>query len=370
MFEHMTYEYLLDQALAMGKELGVDTRQGSIYYDAAAGHCLRTAKFYTDLEQILNLTQLDTATGEALDAIGRDHAMYRNEAIEAKWRLVYSGTRPRAGIRFMADGYYFVLVEEQRSLYLVAEQAGAAPNNAVVEGSPCIPLVNIPGLTSATMGEMVNRGVDAEADEPFRERIRYKISESAENGNKAHYKAWCEDVAGVGRAKVFPLWAGENTVMAVIFDMEGKLPLPSLVQEVQHYVDPITTGYTVEVGGVSYVMGDGLGEGVANIGAHFLAVGATGVMINIETKVVLRDKASLEDATEAIKKALEAEFSDMALKSMETGPLEIRYHAVGAVILSIDTVLDYSELTINGGMDNIPIGEEAVGVLGEVDIRI
>ena len=46
MFEQFTEDYFMEQAREMGDALGVDTREGSVYMDAAAGHCLRAAKFF------------------------------------------------------------------------------------------------------------------------------------------------------------------------------------------------------------------------------------------------------------------------------------------------------------------------------------
>lgn len=49
MFEEFTEDYFMDQARALGEEYGVDTRQGSLFMDAATGHCIRIAKFMNDL---------------------------------------------------------------------------------------------------------------------------------------------------------------------------------------------------------------------------------------------------------------------------------------------------------------------------------
>ena len=66
MFEDYTYELLLADVLANAPG-GVDTRQGSIFYDAVSGILIKIAKLYTDLELVFELTQIDTTTGEYLD---------------------------------------------------------------------------------------------------------------------------------------------------------------------------------------------------------------------------------------------------------------------------------------------------------------
>ncbi len=40
----------------------------------------------------------------------------------------------------------------------------------------------------------------------------------AVSANKQHYKQWAEELDGVGRAKVFPLWDGDGTVKIVVTD--------------------------------------------------------------------------------------------------------------------------------------------------------
>ena len=66
MFEEFTEEYFMDQARALGEEYGVDTRQGSLFMDAATGHCIRIAKFMNDLKTAFEMLAVDTCTGDIL----------------------------------------------------------------------------------------------------------------------------------------------------------------------------------------------------------------------------------------------------------------------------------------------------------------
>ena len=51
MFEDRTYEKLMEETLAMAPA-GIDTRQGSIFYDAIAAIINKIAKLYTDLDAV------------------------------------------------------------------------------------------------------------------------------------------------------------------------------------------------------------------------------------------------------------------------------------------------------------------------------
>lgn len=369
MLESKSYDSLLKEALSMGAALGVDTRQGSVYFDAAAGHCFRMAKFYSDLVRIASITKLETATGESLDYFGDDHNMERNEATAAKWTFQYTGTTPEPGTRFFVNDMYFTLVKQGGVLYLAADEKGAKAN-AIIPGSGCVPFTNITGLLTAKAGVLVDEGVDSESDDSFRSRIKAKIHGSAENGNKQHYKMWCEEVAGVGRAKIYPLWAGPNTVKAVIVNTDGQPPLPSLIEKVQDYVDPVIDGYRVIIEKTEYVHGDGLGEGVANMGAHFIAVGAEGYAVDIEFTVILTEGSSLDKVRQETRLALQEELEKIALKSMDSDSVTIRYNTIGTILYGLSSVLDYEKLRLNGRTENIIIGADQIAVLGEVNINV
>ena len=107
MFEQYTEEYFMEQAREMGDALGVDTREGSIYMDAAAGHCLRAAKFYEDLRSVFNLLFADSCTGDVLDEWAAQKQVYRKAATPSYYVPVFDGVAPAdlVGDRFMAGGY-------------------------------------------------------------------------------------------------------------------------------------------------------------------------------------------------------------------------------------------------------------------------
>ena len=55
-------ERLLEDVLNNAPE-GIDTRQGSIFYDAVSGVLIKVAKLYTDLDLVVELSRLTTTTG-------------------------------------------------------------------------------------------------------------------------------------------------------------------------------------------------------------------------------------------------------------------------------------------------------------------
>lgn len=370
MFEEYTYERLLADVLNNAPE-GIDTRQGSIFYDAVSGPLLKIAKLYTDLDLIVEMTTVMTATGDALDEKAREHGVSRLDATRAQYRALFDGVTPQTGERFYYDGAYFTLkiAEDQGEQILVfeAENAGES-GNTVYAGTPAVPVNNIDGLISATFGAIFENGTDAEDDESLRTRVIEKIAGPAENGNRQHYKTWCESIDGVGRARIFPLWLGENTVKAVLIDGTGKPCSEAKVAEVQAYIDPADKGMTVTVNDMIYIFGDGLGNGVANIGAHFTAVGANPLEIVVSFDAELVGGATKETVQQEATAAIEEYFKGIALGT-DTTNIVVRISAIGAILSQITSLLDYKNLRLNGEDTNIVPGDEDVPVLTGVVVK-
>lgn len=354
MFEDRTYENILAEMLTMAPA-GIDTRQGSIFYDAVAPQAFKLSKFYQDLNMVFELIFIDSATNEYLDKKASEHGVTRLAAKACKRQFSYVGTTPSSGERFFVGGIYFVLkLDENGELFVEAEEPGENANN-IPSGERLVPLNNILGLDEATLGDIIEPGTEKESDEDLRRRIREKIAGPAENGNKQHYKTWCEEVAGVGRARIFPLWNGPNTVKGVLIDTEGQPASGAVVANVQEYIDP---------GGL------GLGEGVANLGAKFTAAAANPIVIDISYTAVLKAGSTAQMAQEQTQTALTDYLKDIALNTPEGENIVIRLTSIGAIINGLDAILDYSNLTLNGGTTNIPIDIESVAVLGVVTVNV
>lgn len=367
MFEDRTYENILAEALADAPP-GVDVRQGSIFYDAVSGACFKIASYYADLRTAFDLVFIETAVDEYLDQKGAEYGVYRNAATSAWYKYLFEGTRPAPGERFFAEGLYFTLRDSDGELLLEAEDVGTA-TNVVEENTPAVPVNNLPGLTSSTFGPLAEPGVDVESDEDYRQRIREKIAGPAENGNRQHYKTWCEEVSGVGRARIIPLFAGENTVMGVIFSADGTAAAPAVVERVQAYIDPITRGGTVTYKDKPLPIGDGLGNGTANIGAHFAAIAAETLSVTVSFSALLASSSSKEQAQQQATEAITGYLKGLALDTPDGEQVVVRISAVGALLSALPSLLDYSNLTFNGKSENIEVEETQVAVLEEVTLN-
>lgn len=349
MFEDRTYENLLAEILE-NAPADIDTRQGSIFFDAVSGITNKIAKLYSDIGLIFGLTQIDTASGEYLDAKASEYGVTRHAAVPAKYYADISGTVPQSGERFFYNGKYFVFKQtENEEYYLEAEIPGNIPD---LTGFPAVPVGNIPGLSSCKFGRIMEYGSDAEDDEGLRLRLKDKISTPGECGNKQHYKAWCESVDGVGTARIIPLWNGPNTVKGILINTEG-LPCGSeTVNRVQDYIDP---------------GGTGLGEGAACIGSRFTAAAAKAFAVNIAVTLELQNEEDEDSIKPEIESAVRKYFKKLAVSGGDT---VVRISEIGSEIGKISRIVDYSGLRINGEISNISVDFESVPTLGVTEIEI
>lgn len=360
MFEDKTYENLLANALASAPA-GVDTRQGSIYRDALTGPLLALAQMYVDLENLASLTRVDTAPGEYLDDRGEEYGVERQPATLARYAAIIVGTMPSEGEQFIIDDMFFdIFFYEDGTPYFECEEIGSVGNN-VLEGTEAIAVSNIEGLESATVGALLEPAADAQSDDDYRKRIQERISGPAENGNKQHYKTWCESVPGVGHAKIVPLWKGPNTVKGIIYGEDGLPATDTIIQRVQEYIDPDLDGDGE---------GDGLGEGVAEIGAHFTAVAPDKIALNVSAKIMLASGYDIGTVQDALFDGISEYLRDSEIENDDSKvPPVIRYNAICGVIIHTDGVLDYSDVLLNGSIANIEPGMDEVVVLESLSIE-
>ncbi len=352
MFEAQTYEAVLADIMSRAPD-GIDLRQGSIYYDAVSGIAFKIAKYYADLEQVFNLVFLPTATGDYLTLRAEELGVYRQSATTAKYKAEFTGTIPEPGTRFFCNGQYFTLVEDtELGLYLEAEEPGSAASD-IPAGTAIVPMDTISGLTAASIAAEIEPGADEEDDDHLRQRVQEKVAGPAENGNMQHYKTWCEEISGVGRARIISLWNGPNTVKGVLIDTDGGPAPEAVVNRVQEYIDPGCTG---------------LGLGKANIGAYFTAEAASAAEVAISFSVTLSTGGTLSEVQAAAETALAAHIKEVNLSTSDSETATLRISTVGNVIYGLSGVLDYADLKFNGKTANIELTKEQVFTLGEVTV--
>lgn len=350
----ITEDVLIEQFFDMGAYLNVDTRQGSIYWDACMGSIIRTSMFLEQLKMVKDIISLKTCTGDILDEKMMERGLKRSpeNPTAATYYVSFVGIAPELDSKMSVEDYFFTLSKDSDGRYiLISDDMGTDMNN-LASGLKVIPDLDVDGLISATLGDLAIPATDAESDDSARERLINRISGPDENGNKSQVRTWCESVEGVGSARIIPLWNGVNTVKGVIVSSTGGVPSQTIVGNVQNYIDPGCTG---------------MGEGVANIGQFFTAVAVEPVKIDISVSVLKKSEATYSGIQEGFKELLHKYFSNMALEEYSSG-MAIRYVRVGSILENMDEVIDYDNLTLNGNEANITFSILQIPVLGEVSV--
>ncbi len=248
------------------------------------------------------------------------------------------------GIKFMAT--QTVNVVEEADIPVSCMQDGIA-GNVPAHSVTLIP-VTIQGISTCDNPEPMTGGFPEETDDEYYERHLIKIQTPPTSGNIYHYMMWASETEGVKRVKVFPLGHGDNTVDVVIADSYGRPADKSLVKAVQDYIDPGSTGE---------------GYGQAPIGARCFVSAATAKPVSLSLVVSKLSSDNEAAVTLSITDAVGKYFAEVAFEQNY-----ISYARVLDAALSADGVLDLSRLRLDGGTDDISVGERECAVLGEVEI--
>lgn len=355
MFDN-SYESLMNEYLGYAPE-DIDTREGSVYYDAGAGFIMLLAKFYTGLNFLYEQKGFSTAIDENLEVLGADFAnITRNEAVAAQYELVYTGTKPNIGARFMTDGHYFSVVSEKGTLLLEAEVQGIS-ENSIAPGTKAVPVKTIDGLTAAEFGVLVEAGVNLEDIEAYRQRLRNNKSNNC--SNRAQIKSWCEDISGVGRARVLArvFEQEEYKNKGIILSVDGSAADKTIIENVQEFIDPDKSGK---------------GNGVACIGLPFIAEAPAPLIVNLSIDLdSLAVGYSSDDARNSIIEITKEFFKEFNFGIDDKNVL-LSSSKLAAKIIALDSISDYNSVVLSTDTESgkITVTPYQYISLGEVSLNV
>ncbi|BBI31460.1 baseplate J/gp47 family protein [Cohnella abietis] len=233
----------------------------------------------------------------------------------------------------------------EASVSIKAVEAGVAGN--VPSGAVSIFVNSLAGVFSVGNVNALTGGLVAESDESLLARYLIKVRQPGTSGNKADYMQWALETSGVSRAQVEPLWNGPGTVRVFLLDENKRAPNPAIVNNVQEYISP----------------GSGNGEGKAPIGASVTVTSAVEVPIHISVKLTLASGATLNEVEHTFKEGLKDYLEQLAF----IDPL-VRNNRIAAILLDIPRIVDFTNLTVNGGSNNIDLSLGEVAVIGTVSM--
>lgn len=323
-------------------------------YDISRAFAIALKPFYSLLELVANKLDVSNLTGDELTRyVKQRKGIIRKEATKATGILtVYGNGTVKAGDLFETGGgvqfqaVSTVIISVSGEVAIEAITAGADGN--VGAGSITKIPKTLQGISSCSNPEETNGGYAEETDAALLERYLEAVRKPATSGNKYHYVQWAKEVTGVGDAKVFPLWNGNNTVKVVIIN-DDKLPADSLlVSDVQNYIDPNSSG---------------TGTGEAPIGAYCTVASALAKNINISVTIKLLSGYELTSVENKVTENIRS-----YLKSIAFNQNYVSYGKISNAVNDSEGVEDYSNLLVNDGTGNITVADEEVAVIGVVTI--
>lgn len=348
MYEEMTPERIKGELL---KEITtLDTREGSFTDDMAGPVAVQLYKVYQSLNAVQPIVWVNEGSGRYLDMAAEDLGIEpRKAGTKAAVTLELTGTAGfsvKAGTRFLtADNLAFVTVEDavipeagMAAVPAEAEKAGAAYN--VGPGEIAFQYENDNRIQKAGNPEAAQGGTDPESDASLYARIVYARQKPSTSGNKYDYERWAREVPGVGEAKCTPIWDGPGTVRVLVVDEDRQPVDVAIVEACAAHI-----------------------EEVRPIGAAVTVVSASALPISAAAKVTVDGSTTLAAVQRAFSAAL-----GKYLRSLAFEKYEVLYNRVGALLISIDGVVDYTGLTLNGKAESVAVGPEEIPALGEVTL--
>ncbi|MBS4172131.1 baseplate J/gp47 family protein [Bacillus sp. FJAT-49736] len=358
MYEHMTFDYILDNLLSRVSDK-VDKREGSIIYDALAPAAAELAQLYMELDININLSYADTADGEFLDRRVNEHGIYRSPATKAQRKGLFYGENGTfidipIGSRFSINDLTYTVLSK-----LTAGQYILEPDDSGVIGNQhfgtLLPIDYIEGLVSAELSDVLIPGEDEEDDESLRVRFLTEKREPPFGGNIADYKRKINNINGIGGVKVFPTWQGGGTVKCTIISSDFSKPSAELINDVQTIMDP--------------EINKGQGLGMAPIGHTVTIAGVENKVVDVVTKITLSADYTIGQIEPQIIEILKEYFLSLRKSWANEDQLVVRIAQIDAKILTIPGIIDVENTQLNGVNSNVIIQSEEIPIMGQVLIN-
>lgn len=332
------------------------------------------AGFYLSLDQVQRAAFVQTAVGDGLDMLAVIGGLTRYPA-SAAVRLGIFNTAVPIGARFSTingtNSINFAVTatatvedpEEGFTYYqLTAETAGTIGNEYT---GPILPITTIPGLTSAQITDILVPGDDTETDDAFRERLIEALNDRPFGGNIADYRQNVLAIDGVGGVQVYPTWNGGGTVKLSVLGADFLPASPTLVENVQNAIDPPPN--------------QGLGLGLAPIGAKVTVAAPTELTVNVSATLMLAAGYAIGQVQEPVEQAIEAYLLSVRQEwDTNTSSTAVSYAAdvyvarITAAIVGVTGVVNATNVQLNGGTADLILTEtgetQQVPVIGTVTL--
>lgn len=333
----------------------VNTIEGDIFWDNTRPIAEEIAKFKNiALKNLIYSRFPQTALDEDLDLCGEDDGVSRKSADYAIQKIKFTGaegtiiekgrivctvaTEENTSVEFAINEDTSIRESEETTVNAICTVPGAIGNVAL--GNIKILAKSLDGISSVENIEMVKLGVDKESNENYSSRILEKAQKPITSGNKNHYEAWAKEVTGVGDAKCIP---GAGNVKVIIANSNKRAASEELIEETYNHIDEVRP----------------------LLAGTLFVVTVKEIAMNITANVEIDTSVILGDVQETFKKSIEDYFDNTVYSTKK-----ISIAKLGALLMDIEGVVDYSNLKINNSTSNISLNEEEIAVVGTVTLGV
>lgn len=267
-------------------------------------------------------------------------------AIPTGFALAVPAVGNAPAVEFRTTGS--AVIPEAGSVTVAIEAAIAGTGGNVPAGTVSIMVTPLKGVTALKNGAATTGGTPEEDEEALRQRILEADAniDISYVGCDADYVRWAKEVDGVGEAMTMANWeeAVPNSVKLVVLDANGQPANERILTAVYDHI----------------MVPGNPGERKAPVGAILTVAAPTARTINYTVTLVLSDESALERVKDDFGKAL----LDYYAKAKEEKV--VRYSQVAAQLAAVPGVMDFEDLTMNGGSGNIVLVEDEYPVTGTI----
>ena len=316
-----------------------------------------------DLPEAIKLIWPQFSNGEYLDLHASIRNMTRKAAIYAHGEVTFTGTPGT-----IIPSGYMVSTESKNDIksqdFMTTKECVIGDDGTVTvsaqalvagsDGNTAAETIVINTSSYDDVTSVINKssftgGVDEESDESLYERIHeYNMTQGDSNiGNPSDYKRWAESVPGTGTATVIRPTDTSGLVTIVLTDGNG---------------DPATTELCDMV--YNYIMSpNDENNRLANCCAKLSVIPPTTNMLTINATVELLS-GTISTVTAEFVAALK-DYFPTAISNKE-----VLYNKVANILGDIESVYDFTGLTVNGGTSNIPLTDDIFPIVDESHITL
>lgn len=355
MYEDRTQETITAEML---EDFGANVRTdvGSLAYNAVVKTASELEDVYTDLE-----VQDSNALPDTMDLMHLiRYGSIRGISYKYATAAVATGVFLQAmsiGDRLSCGDYIYIItsaVSDVTNTYLLlCETTGTAPNTVT---GVLQPVDYIDEYQGGEITEVSVPGTDDEDTEVFRARVIGSYESLAFGGNKADYRQYIDSLSDVGGCKPKRRDPDSEYIHIYVINSDFGAPSSALIDQLQELIDPLES--------------QGEGDGKAAINQKVLIRPAIAETIDVSATLTLDDGYDIETISPQVPDKIEAYLLSMRKEWEENNQNEevVRLARIEAAILTIEGVLDISNLKINNLAQNQNISWTDIPILGSVTV--